>query len=471
MFYIQSIMTKQLTDKVYSTLKENCPRGCKVVVAVSGGADSIALADCAARLSSEGYFTAYAMHIEHGIRGSEALRDADYTQEFCLKNNLPFKCVHKNVPAYSREMGLSMEAAARELRYKALQQYAGSVQADFILTAHHGDDQAETVLLKLLRGASAAGLGGMQLQNKNILRPFISLSRKDLEAYCRERNIAYCHDSSNDDVQYTRNKVRLELLPYLEQHFNAAVKKTLLQTAELLREDEDFIEQFVEQEAAKRLQRQENCVCIDTYAWQSVMPAVRKRLLRYGYFTVGGRELNYLHTEKLDRLCLENRSGRLLQLPQKINAYYAYEKVRFSAASESKITETADISVKIEQDKEVSLGNGKKIRIELVQGACPKRSMNNIVYPLELLADDVLTIRTRRAGDRFYPYGGSGSKKLKDYFIDKKITRDERARKLLVCSRQHILGIFTIANGSWQQGDYKSWLNVILTDERTDKDE
>lgn len=442
-----------------------------MVVAVSGGADSMALADCAARLTGEGYFKAYAMHIEHGIRGAEAWRDAACTQEFCLKNNLPFKCVHENVPAYSRKHGLSMEAAARELRYKALQQYAEKVQADFIVTAHHGDDQAETVLLKLLRGASSSGLGSMQLQHNNILRPFLDLSRHDLEAYCVEKNIAYCHDSSNDDVRYTRNKVRLELLPYLQKHFNSAVKKTLQQTAALLREDEDFIGQFVEAEVAKRLRQQDSCVCIDTSAWQLVMPSVRKRLLRYGYFLAGGTELNYLHTEQLDSLCLERRSGRELPLPQKICAYYAYEQIKFFPKATKKAAAMIEVNVKIEPDKEYSLGNGKKIRIELIQGNCPQRTTENIVYPLELLTDDVLTVRTRRDGDRFSPYGSSGGKKLKDYFIDKKIDREARDCKLLLCSKQRILGIFTIANGSWPKGDYKSWLNVILADERTDNDE
>lgn len=464
-------MTKQFADKVYQALIKSCPKGSRAVIAVSGGADSMALAACAAQLAQEGYFTAYAMHVEHGIRGNEALRDAAYTEKFCLKNKLPFKCVHENVPEYSRKMGMSMENAARELRYRALQQYAESVKADFILTAHHGDDQAETVLLKLLRGASAAGLSGMQLQNKNILRPFLHLSRADLKDYCRQKNICYCHDSSNDDVHYTRNKVRLELLPYLEKNFNSAVRKTLLQTAELLREDEAFINQFVKQKITERLQQKDGQVCINTSAWQKIMPSVRKRLLRYGYFTAGGRELSYLHTEKLDQLCLTKRSGRLLQLPQKINAYYAYEKLTFSAADEIKADASMDITVKIEHGFELSIGNGKKISIELVQGKCPKRSAENIVYPLELLDSNALTIRTRRAGDRFYPYGGTGGKKLKDFFIDKKISREERDRKLLVCCKKQILGIFTVANGGWKPGAYKSWLNVILADERTNDDE
>lgn len=421
----------------------------------------MALAHGAARLNSEGYFKAYAMHVEHGIRGAEALRDAGYTEAFCLEQKLPFVCVHEDVPLYSREKGLSLENAARELRYNALQQYAGRVHADFILTAHHGDDQAETVLLKLLRGTSASGLGGMRKCRDNILRPLLGLSRQDLEEYCRQRQISYCHDSSNDDVHYTRNKIRLELLPYLEREFNASVKKALQQTAELLREDEDFINGFVRREAAARVQSDDKNVSVDTAGWCQLMPSVRKRLLRHCYFLAGGRDLGYLHTKQLDKVCLAGQSGKILQLPQKITAYYAYDKLTFTAQKMS-AAHLTEATVRIENGQQIILDDGRKICVEVLAGKQPARGENNIIYPMALIREQELIIRSRRDGDRFCPYGRRGSKKLKDFFIDKKIPRTERDKKLLLCCRDKILGVFSVANGAWEQGNYDLWINVIL---------
>lgn len=456
-------------QKVCSQLKKFCAPHSRVLAAVSGGADSMALADACAQLQQEGYLSLAVLHVEHGLRGAESLRDAQMVKEYCCRQGIAFYLRQIAVKEYAKEQGLSTENAARSLRYAALHSLAEEIKADYILTAHHMDDQAETVLLKLLRGASAAGLGGMQSVKGKLVRPFLALTRSELEAYCRARKLAFCHDSSNDDTYYTRNRVRLELLPYLAEAFNPDIRQTLVQTAGLLQEDQQFIDSFVEREYAARAVASSQCLELQTGGWSELAAAVRKRLLRRCYFAAGGTELSFIHTEALDKMCLAGRSGKKLSLPQQIKAEYAYEKICFAKAEDKMQSGENWTAVFTLTDRAVKLPNGE-IHVQLVYGEQPQMAANKIVYPAELIAADRLIVRSRLPGDRFAPRRGRGSKKLKDYLIDKKIPRPERDKLVLVCDDDNILGIFGLANGAWPDGKYSKWLNLELI-ERENEDE
>ena len=311
-----------VVKKVYNALKQYIPQGSTVLLAVSGGADSMALADGVVQLVQEGYCSAYVLHVEHGLRGAEALADAELVREFCEDKGLPFICEHVDVNVYAKNNKLSTEEAARKLRYAALEEKAEKLKADFILTAHHSDDQAETVLLKLLRGAGTEGLSGMQVRSGKILRPLLHLTREHLENYCALQNINYCYDSSNDDLHYTRNKIRRELLPYLEKNFNPAIKKAVVQSAGILQEDDACLNQMAQEKFQALASCSEAGVILNVRKWEDVPAALRKRILRQAYFLAGGKELGYRHTEALDVLCLRKTSGKYLQLPQKMQAFY-----------------------------------------------------------------------------------------------------------------------------------------------------
>lgn len=453
---------QRIINKVAKALKKAIPVGSTIVAAVSGGADSMALAEGLCQLEQEEYCCVFVLHVEHGLRGDEALRDAQLVEQFCKAKGLAFCCQHVDVLQYSKQAGISVESAARTLRYQALEAHADKVKADWIVTAHHSDDQAETILLKLLRGAGTAGLSGMSERNGRILRPFLGLTRVELETYCALRKVNYCHDSSNDDVYYTRNRVRLQLLPYLEQNFNPEIKKALVQTAQLLKEDEEYFAALVEQEFSKRVSWQQDKLLLSTCVWSKLAKPVRTRLLRRAYFAAGGTELGYKHTAALDKLCLNNRSGQRLQLPQKLQAVYEYEKLIFSKQLNINAVQTAmtEVQLPVQDGVVVRIETGN-LHIRLLQEK-PVLTGKNIIYPAKLV-NEKLTVRCRKNGDRFYPYGGSGGKKLKDYFIDRKIPRQQRDSKLLVCCGSRILGIFGVANGAWQPGEYDLWLDIEYT--------
>lgn len=477
--------------KVMQALTKYLPQGSRVLLAVSGGADSMALALAAAQLRENDYFETFVLHVEHGLRGAEALQDAELVQNFCHEHNLPYNCHHVDVAAYADANGLSTESAARKLRYAALQDEAVRLKTDYIVTAHHADDQAETVLLKLLRGTSAAGLSGMSHVHGNIIRPFLELSRADLVEFCDAFHVKYCHDSSNDDVAYTRNRIRRELLPYLEQRFNPSVRQTLIQTATLLSEDEAYFDKLVQAAISRRVQQNGNEVILEVTGWGDMPAPVRKRLLRACYFMAGANDnndLSYRQTNAMDAMCLKGDSGKRLNLTGRITASYAYEKLQLAYEQGKNTVGQKDsaqftVQIAVPAEKTAVTVPGGVVELTSVCGSFSEvlkkyadgdmqllLKCHLLLYPMELL-NDSLTLRHRCSGDRFSPYGGAGSKKLKDYFIDKKVPRTERDKKLLLCCGDKILGIFTVAVGAWKQSAYQRWLLAKYTEQGSANDE
>ena len=319
--------------KVYREIKKYLQPEEAYVLAVSGGADSLALADAALAVFADRKEQLLICHIEHGIRGEEALNDAELVKAFCESRDAAFVCCHVDVPAQARAEGISLEDAARKLRYAQLREQCLAFNAAAIVTAHQADDQAETVLWKLLRGAGSDGISGMKavvVQDKlKIIRPLLELKRTDLEAYCASKGLKYCQDSTNDDVQYTRNKIRKVLFPYLEKEFNPSIKDTLVREAKLIAEEQEFINSITE----KYLQDKSFCGIVDmekqgvawrlsVKKWIVLPPVLRKRILRGGCFALGSKELSYERTLALEKLCLAGVGGKLLQLGGDLEAIY-----------------------------------------------------------------------------------------------------------------------------------------------------
>lgn len=302
------------------TVKKHLRSDGHYLLAVSGGVDSLALAHACSVLAASGWGCYSVCHVEHGLRGEEALRDLQLVRDFCQHYNLPFYAEHVQAADMAREQHLSTEDAARRLRYAVLRRYRVQLGAAAIVTAHHLGDQAETVLLKLLRGAGLDGLSGMRTQSDDIVRPLLALPKALLEEYCRLCGIDCAYDSTNADTAYTRNRVRLELLPYLERNFNSAIVPALARTAELLAQDADCLEQLAAQSYRQLAGEQAGSVTLEIDALAALAPALRVRLLRRAYFALGGEELSYERTQALAALCRRRTGGKCVQLPQGITA-------------------------------------------------------------------------------------------------------------------------------------------------------
>lgn len=301
------------------------------LAAVSGGADSMALADACAALQAQGWGRFLVCHVEHGLRGQESLADMAFVQQFCRQRGLEFCCRRVDAGAEAAARHLSTEDAARRLRYQFFYEQAQVLNAQGILLAHHGDDQAETLLLRLLRGAGLDGLSAMRSREQLLLRPFLNFERAALEAYCELEKIACCHDSTNNDVKYTRNRVRLQLLPYLERSFNPSARAALRRTALLLQEDADCLEELaLGAYNAALLRENASEIALSAQALGNLQPALRKRVLRLAYFKLGGDELSGERTQALEKLCRNRTGGKIIQLPGAVTAAYCKKRVLFT---------------------------------------------------------------------------------------------------------------------------------------------
>ena len=322
---------RQIAPAVYKlrkTIKNLLQPEAHYLLAVSGGADSLALAHaCAAWQRKAG----------------EATASVTLSTDFVAKR-LCATCRLCSVPARigdcpalqsmcrlhpMRHRTASTEDAARRLRYAALRRIAEQQGAAAIVTAHHEGDQAETLLLRLLRGAGLQGLAGMRAQQDDIIRPLLTLPKSLLEEYCSAEGIAVCYDSTNADTAYTRNRVRLELVPYLERSFNHNVVPTLARTAALLAQDAECLEQMADDAYRQLVRRQENAVSLPVTQLTALHSAVRLRVLRRAYFELGGEELSFERSQAIDSLLIRRSGGKFIQLPQGINVVYKNKQLIF----------------------------------------------------------------------------------------------------------------------------------------------
>lgn len=332
-----------LVFKLHKALRAKLEQQEHYLLAVSGGSDSMALAAACVALQREGWGRYSVCHVEHGLRGQESLEDMALVQRFCAEQELSCYVQQVDVHGLVASEGLSIEAAARQLRHEVLGRVLLESEAKAVVFAHNRDDQAETMLLRLLRGTSLKGLRGIMPESDMGLHPLLGFSHRELAEYCRLQGVHYAKDSTNDDLAYSRNRVRHELLPYLEKHFNSNIKLTLARMAEQLRYDDEYLEcqAMAAYAEAKNVPKSPGLpelpmnehmdflqgskpyeLVFSATKLQALEPALRRRVLREGYRSLALAELDYERTLALERLVLQRAGGKLVQLPQNVIAIY-----------------------------------------------------------------------------------------------------------------------------------------------------
>ena len=316
-----------LIDKVKSTIKKYgmLEKGDKVLVGLSGGPDSVALLNVLFSLKNKYGIDIYVAHLDHGFRGEESAADSRFCKELAEKMGLEIVCEQIDVPRIAKEKGISPEEAARFERYDFFKRVCRAKGVKKIAVGHNKDDQAETVIMRLVRGSGMAGLGGMNplkdMQGFKIMRPLVEISRREIEKFLKASKLKFRHDSSNAKTIFTRNKVRRELIPYLEDNFNPNVKEVLSNMAENLRLENDFLERFAKRKFKSVSRIKNGEILIDIKRFKRQPEAIRKRILRAALHELKGdlRRLTYQHWKEMQELIDNRPVNSIVDLPGGVN--------------------------------------------------------------------------------------------------------------------------------------------------------
>jgi len=409
-----------------------------VLVGFSGGADSTALLEFLWEYGKEHEITVRAVHVNHGIRGEEAWRDQSFCRQFCAERGIPFKAVFEDVPAAAMQEGISTEEAGRRVRYALFEKYLAEGLADRVALAHHQNDQAETMLFRLMRGTGLRGLRGMEPVRGAYIRPFLCVTRQEIEAWLLKKGISWVEDGSNQELAYTRNQIRHLVLSPMEQIRPGAAAR-MAETAERLLELEDFLNQEMA-EAMEWCVSFENGQCqIRLEAFQRLHPALQKSLILHCLEQLLGdpHGLEAVHVQQVCALAGGRRGSRVM-LPQKACAVLGYEELILKKDYGTEKTE--------EQVECIPPGEYEFLG-EIFSFSVEKREKNEEIpvnrYTKWFDYDKIkhkIVLRTRQQGDYLSNAPGS-HKKLKDYLIDCKIPREERDRCILLADGSHIIWV------------------------------
>ncbi|MBU1852977.1 MAG: tRNA lysidine(34) synthetase TilS, partial [Candidatus Omnitrophica bacterium] len=316
-----------LIDKVRTTIgKYNMlKRQDRILLGLSGGPDSIVLLHVLVALKKDYMLDIQVAHLDHKFRGDQSRKDREFCEEIARGLNLDIVYDEIDVPKIVKERGISSEEAAREVRYDFFKKVAGCKKIKKIAVAHTKDDQAETVLMRMIRGSGSLGLGGMRpvkdMQGFTIIRPLIETSRAEVEGFIKEFDLESRHDSTNDKFMFTRNRVRHELIPYLAENFNPNIKEVLANMAENFREENEFLEKFTKRKFKSMSRRRHSEIAIDIKKFRKQPEAIRKRILRTGLLVLKGnlRRLTYNHWKEMDELIGKRPHNSIVDLPGGVN--------------------------------------------------------------------------------------------------------------------------------------------------------
>ena len=407
---------------------EMLPRGGRVLVALSGGPDSVALLHILRALEQRRELTVVgAAHFNHQLRGREADDDEEFCRRVALAEGIRFACGRAEVARLAAESGRSVEDAARTARYGYLNEVADELGAGAIAVGHSLDDQAETFLLRLMRGAGAPGLSGIRPVVGRVIRPLLDMSRAELRAYAARHGLEFREDSSNADLRIPRNRVRHELLPQLER-FAPAAAATLARAAALARADEEFLGQLAIDSARALVLQDSDGITVDVAGLTALPQALASRVARKALSAAApDRFIGFQHIEDLLDLARTGADGAALTLPGVTATRRGGLIVFLGGTPERAFSNSFRFPLSIPGEVAVPgwaltaawVGTPDDIGKPVARG-------NTVVVAAAPIRGP-LAVRTRRRGDRFAPLGmGGRGRKLQDFLVDRKISRAER---------------------------------------------
>jgi tRNA(Ile)-lysidine synthase len=436
-----SKLEERLLRSVADSLKRiGLRRDALILVALSGGPDSVALFHAMLRLRDRFGYRIAAAHLNHAIRGAESDRDEAFVRDLCARCDVDL--VVDRAEALSSETP-NLEERAREARYAFLSSIADRIGADYIAVAHQADDQAETVMMRLLRGAGASGLAAMAERGSGrIIRPMLSVTRDEVTAYLESIGENFVNDSSNQSRDILRNRLRADLMPMLERNYAPGLRGRLVQLASEMRALDDFVSS-----AAKReLESIASGHGLDISRFAGFHPALQAEVIRQYIKSASGslRRLERVHIEAVRRLCLEGPPNGSLDIPG-LGLVREYGLLRVATADQRPL---ASFMIRLKQGNTEIREAGFVFEATTVPrkaAVAPRSKFEALFDGAEATGE--LIVRDFRPGDRMAPIGMTGHRKVKDIFIDNKLALGRRATFPVVELKGAIAWLPGIARG------------------------
>lgn len=468
-----------------------------LVVGVSGGVDSVSLIHCLSRIKEAHRLRLRVAHLNHNLRGEESRTDARFVSDLALELGLEATIEEADVSAYQKDRRISsVEQAAREVRYRFLARVAKTVGATAVAVAHTADDLAETLLLHILRGSGTSGLKGMselspwpwpnpkliQESTLKLFRPLLGLSKADTLGYCRELGQDYREDSSNYLPQFTRNRVRLNLMPFLEAEFNPRVRESLVRLSQTASQELDYMDGETDRLWNRVAVESNGGIDIHQPELAQAHPALQTLVLRKAYSHVAGdtRRLTQRHLDAMAELVQSKSSksaGRSLDLPGGIKLHRSYDFLRLShelnppcpfpqldQARELRAPPVGGDTITVKVGPwNIDMRSVDSGQIDFKVGPCPAPVLGSVpdgqswtaYLDRESIGAD-LSVRSWLPGDRFQPLGLAGEKKLQDFFTDCKVPKDWRKRVPLLVTERGIAWVVGYRIAHWAKVDTNS---------------
>lgn len=402
----------------------------RILVGVSGGPDSLALLHFLWLNQQKWNTQVVAAHVDHMFRGNESHQEALFVQEFCEKRNIPLEVKKIDVPEYIEKTGLSPQVAARDCRYAFFEEVLKKHQLNYLALGHHGDDQIETILMRLTRGSTGKARAGIPFlrafNDKGIVRPFLCLTKDEIEEYCIQHKLDPRRDPSNEKDYYSRNRFRKILLPFLKKE-NPKVSEHFQRFSEDIESDEHLLQELTTQKMNTVMKKKSHSeITISVEEFRAMPLPLQRRgiqlILNYLY-KEKPTSLSAIHSEQIFSLVNSSQPSGMLDFPNGLKIVRSYLECTFQFYQ----LEVKKYYYELSGPGELHLPNGHVLTVEYVDGEGEYNSKNQFLLPFDK-SRFPLIIRTRENGDRMTVKGMNGSKKVKSIFIDEKIPiikRDE----------------------------------------------
>lgn len=489
-----------MISKVKETIiKENLiEKGDNVLIALSGGPDSVFLFHILRILKDSLSFMLYATHINHMYRGEDANSDEKFVVDLCQQYDIKLFIKRKNATEYARELKLTEEEAGRKLRYDFFNDNLREIGSGKIAVAHNLNDQSETVLQRIIRGTGIDGLAAMSYKSQNIIRPILNIEKKDILNYLEQNGYSYCKDYTNELPIYGRNKVRLDLIPYIEKNYNPNIQDILFRMSQIMQRDSLIIDKYINILIEKVLkEKSEDKIIFDSELLLSLDSNEIGRIIRKAVKEIKGntKNLENKHIEYAISFIKNNKTGKRIDLTDDIKINISYNNIFLTKYVEKNSDFEYNINIEDfyfnqsdffhEKDNKKCFEDKYKTGIEIfikeigkviiltveeVQDYFQQNKKNfkkdNVFYVDYDKIKGIIKIRNRRNSDFMIPFGMNGKKKLKDIFIDNKVPLHDRDKQIILSDDEKIIFLenYRISNECKTDNNTKKILTILVED-------